>query len=73
LIYDHFFVRLAYLARRLTNISHDEPGGNLLFTNYTLDANGNRTAMASNAGTESYTLDALNRLTTSPNRQFSYL
>lgn len=50
-------------AGRLTNISHNGPGGNLLFTNYTLDANGNRAAMASNAGTESYTLDVLNRLT----------
>ena len=50
-------------AGRLTTISHDGSGGNLLFTNYTLDANGNRVAMASNAGTESYTLDALNRLT----------
>jgi len=50
-------------AGRLTNISHDGPGGNLLFTNYTLDQNGNRVAMASNAGTDSYTLDALNRLT----------
>jgi RHS repeat-associated protein len=50
-------------AGRLTNISHDGSGGNLLFTNYTLDANGNRTAMASNGGTETYTLDALNRLT----------
>ena len=50
-------------AGRLTNISHDGPGGNLLFTNYTLDANGNRTAVTSNSGNESYTLDALNRLT----------
>jgi RHS repeat-associated protein len=50
-------------AGRLTNISHNGPSGNLLFTNYTLDANGNRTTMASNAGTESYTLDVLNRLT----------
>lgn len=30
---------------------------------YTLDANGNRTAVVPAAGTESYTLDALNRLT----------
>lgn len=30
---------------------------------YRLDANGNRVALASNGGTESYTLDALNRLT----------
>lgn len=50
-------------AGRLTAISHDGSGGNLLFTNYTLDANGNRVAMASNGGTENYTLDALNRLT----------
>lgn len=45
-------------AGRLTTISHDGAGGNLLFTNYTLDANGNRTALASNAGSESYTLDS---------------
>ena len=50
-------------AGRLTTISHDGPGGNLLFTNYTLDPNGNRVAVASNAGSESYTLDLLNRLT----------
>ena len=48
-------------AGRLTNISHDGSGGNLLFTNYTLDQNAGapwaRTAVTSNAGTESYTLD----------------
>jgi YD repeat-containing protein len=50
-------------AGRLTTINHAGPSGNLLFTNYTVDPNGNRIAMESNGGLESYTLDALNRLT----------
>jgi RHS repeat-associated protein len=51
-------------ADRLTGVSHTGPGSTALrhFT-YTLDAAGNRTAVVSDAGTESYTLDPLNRLT----------
>jgi YD repeat-containing protein len=51
-------------AGRLTGISHTGPGNTSLrhFT-YTLDAAGNRTAVVSDAGTESYTLDAVNRIT----------
>src|SRR5260370_19259338 len=50
-------------ANRLTSVHHDGPAGALAHFDYTLDANGNRTAVASAAGTESYTLDVLNRLT----------
>jgi RHS repeat-associated protein len=51
-------------AGRLTGVSHTGPGSTALrhFT-YTLDAAGNRTAVVSDAGTESYTLDLLNRIT----------
>ena len=51
------------LAGRLTNINHQGSAGSLLNFDYTLDANGNRTAVNSNAGNESYTLDELSRLT----------
>ncbi len=50
-------------ADQLTSVHHDGPAGALAHFDYTLDANGNRTAVASAAGTESYTLDVLNRLT----------
>ncbi|HEX2679781.1 MAG TPA: RHS repeat-associated core domain-containing protein, partial [Candidatus Dormibacteraeota bacterium] len=50
-------------ADRLTSVHHDGPSGPIAHYDYTLDANGNRTAMTTAAGTESYTLDALNRLT----------
>ena len=51
-------------ADRLTAITHTGPGNTALrhFT-YTLDAAGNRTAVVSDAGTESYTLDPVNRIT----------
>ena len=51
------------LADRLTAIDHHDSGGTIQSFDYTLDAAGNRTAVVSNAGTESYTLDALNRVT----------
>jgi RHS repeat-associated protein len=50
-------------AGRLTGIDHAGPGGSIDSFTYTLDPNGNRTAVTSTAGTESYTLDELNRLT----------
>ena len=50
-------------AGRLTGVGHTGPGGGIDGFNYVLDPNGNRTAVMSNAGTETYTLDALNRLT----------
>ena len=50
-------------ADRLVSISHDGASGNLARFSYTLDAVGNRVAAASAAGTESYVLDALERLT----------
>jgi RHS repeat-associated protein len=50
-------------AGRLTSIAHTGPAGTIDSFNYTLDGNGNRTAVTSTAGTESYTLDELNRLT----------
>ncbi len=50
-------------ADQLASVHHDGPAGALAHFDYTLDANGNRTAVASAAGTESYTLDVLNRLT----------
>ncbi len=49
-------------ADRLTSVRHDGPSGAIAHYDYTLDANGNRTAMTTAVGTESYTLDALNRL-----------
>jgi RHS repeat-associated protein len=52
------------LAGRLTSVTHDGGGlASALSYAYTLDAAGNRTAVTTGAGTESYTLDALNRLT----------
>jgi YD repeat-containing protein len=51
------------LADRLTAIDHHDSGGTIMSFDYTLDAAGNRTTVVSNAGTESYTLDALNRIT----------
>jgi RHS repeat-associated protein len=50
-------------ADRLTSVNNDGPSGPLKDFSYTLDAAGNRTSMTSSAGTESYTLDVLNRLT----------
>ncbi len=50
-------------AGRLTAVSHDGSGGNIQSFSYTLDPNGNRIAVAMPGGTESYTLDPLNRLT----------
>ncbi|MGH1506259.1 MAG: RHS repeat-associated core domain-containing protein [Acidimicrobiales bacterium] len=49
-------------AGRLDRIDHNLAVGSLFF-DYTLDANGNRVAVDTVDGTESYTLDALNRLT----------
>ena len=50
-------------AGRLTSVTHTGPGGPLQSFSYTLDDSGNRTAVTSGGGTESYTLDALNRIT----------
>ena len=51
-------------AGRLTGIKDTGSGGATLAQfNYTLDGNGNRTSETSLAGTESYTLDAAQRLT----------
>ena len=50
-------------AGRLTGVGHTGPNGGIDGFSYMLDPNGNRTAVMSNAGTETYTLDALNRLT----------
>jgi RHS repeat-associated protein/uncharacterized repeat protein (TIGR01451 family) len=51
-------------ADRLTSVNSDgPPGGANRHFSYTLDADGNRTAVTSSSGTESYTLDALNRIT----------
>ncbi|MGI8553119.1 MAG: RHS repeat-associated core domain-containing protein, partial [Dehalococcoidia bacterium] len=51
-------------AGRLTGITHTGPNSTTLrHFSYTLDAAGNRTAVASEGGNESYTLDGLNRLT----------
>ena len=50
-------------ADQLTSIHHDGPSGAIAHFDYALDANGNRASMTSAAGTESYTLDVLNRLT----------
>src|SRR5258708_34464559 len=49
-------------ADRLTSVHHDGPAGSIAHFDYTLDANSNRTAVASAASTQSYTLHALNRL-----------
>ncbi|MDQ3044076.1 MAG: hypothetical protein M3R06_02840, partial [Chloroflexota bacterium] len=50
-------------AGRLGLIEHAQGPTMLERFVYTLDANGNRTAVTSNAGTETYSLDALNRVT----------
>ncbi|MEZ4617255.1 MAG: RHS repeat-associated core domain-containing protein [Caldilineaceae bacterium] len=50
-------------AGQLTSIAHDGTGGTIQSYSYTLDPNGNRIAVAMPGGTESYTLDSLNRLT----------
>ena len=50
-------------AGRLVEIAHTGPAGLIDSFGYTLDGNGNRTQVTSTAGTESYTLDELNRLT----------
>jgi RHS repeat-associated protein len=47
---------------RLTSAVHSN-GGTLQSFTYTLDASGNRTSVAYGAGTETYTLDDLNRVT----------
>jgi RHS repeat-associated protein len=49
-------------AGRLTSVVHTGPGGPLRSFSYTLDANGNRTEATSEGGTETYTLDELNRI-----------
>jgi YD repeat-containing protein len=48
---------------RLTSVVHAGQGGTIQSFAYTLDAAGNRTSVTSLAGTENYTLDALDRLT----------
>jgi RHS repeat-associated protein len=48
---------------RLNAITQTNGGVILQSYGYTLDAAGNRTAVTTSAGTETYTLDALNRLT----------
>jgi YD repeat-containing protein len=48
---------------RLNAITQTNGGVTLQSYGYTLDAAGNRTAVTTGAGTETYTLDALNRLT----------
>ena len=50
-------------AGRLNNIAHANGAAIIDEFAYTLDGNGNRTAVTSNAGTESYVLDGLNRIT----------
>jgi RHS repeat-associated protein/uncharacterized repeat protein (TIGR01451 family) len=51
-------------AGRLVAVNHDGPvGGVVKHFAYSLDANGNRTAVTGPSGTETYTLDSLNRIT----------
>jgi RHS repeat-associated protein len=50
-------------AGHLIDINHNGPGGTLGNYTYTYDAAGNRTSFTSKAGTETYALDNLNRLT----------
>ncbi len=49
-------------AGRLTTITHADGAETVEEFTYTLDPNGNRTAVTTTAGTETYGLDALNRL-----------
>ena len=51
------------LAGRLTSIGHTAGATVVDSFTYSLDGNGNRTGVTSNAGAESYTLDGLNRIT----------
>jgi len=50
-------------AGRMTSINHGSGIGSIESWTYGLDANGNRTGAVSAAGAETYSLDALNRLT----------
>ena len=50
-------------AGRLNNIAHTNGATLIDSFSYTLDGNGNRVGVTSNAGVESYTLDGLNRIT----------
>lgn len=50
-------------AARVSSIVHALGGNTIESFTYTYDNAGNRTSVVSSAGTESYTLDALNRLT----------
>ncbi len=50
-------------AGRLDEIAHTSPTGDIDTFTYTLDPNGNRTQVDSAAGSESYVLDEMNRLT----------
>jgi RHS repeat-associated protein len=49
-------------ASRLTDLNHSRIGTSYERVQYTLDGNGNRTAMTDSFGTTSYSYDALNRL-----------
>ena len=51
------------LAGRLTSIGHTVGATVVDSFTYSLDGNGNRVGVTSNTGTESYTLDGLNRIT----------
>ena len=51
------------LASRLTHIDHTAPTGTIAQADYTLDALGNRLTKTTASGTETYTYDALARLT----------
>ena len=50
-------------AGRLDSIAHNNGATLIDSFSYTLDGNGNRVGVSSNAGAESYTLDGLNRIT----------
>ena len=50
-------------AGRLDSIAHTNGAALIDSFSYTLDGNGNRVGVTSNAGAESYTLDGLNRIT----------
>lgn len=55
--------RLFDAAGRLKEVAHTGPSGQIDAFDYTLDGNGNRIAVNSTEGVESYTIDKLNRLT----------